>query len=82
VAVAAHKANVWLNLVGSTPRGCMDDLDSLAGLDFDRCLFGSDWCFASLDDALAAWQAGSVDETVRRRVLHDNAERLLGLVGS
>lgn len=82
VAVAAHKSNVWLNLVGSTPRGCMDDLDALAGLDFDRCLFGSDWCFASLDDSLAGWQAGSVDETIRRRVLHDNAERLLSLAGS
>ncbi len=82
VAVAAHKSNVWLNLVGSTPKGCMEDLDALADLDFDRCLFGSDWCFASLDDALAAWQPGSVDETVRRRVLHDNAIRLLGLAGN
>lgn len=77
VAVAAHKSNVWLNIVGSTPGGWMDDL---GGLDVDRCLFGSDWCFASLDDALARWHAGSVDAAVRRRVLHDNAERLLGLV--
>ncbi|MEA3501744.1 MAG: amidohydrolase family protein [Actinomycetota bacterium] len=82
VAVAAHKSNVWLNLVGTTPSGCLDDLDALAGLDFDRCLFGSDWCFASLDDALAAWHPGSADEAVRRRVLHDNATRLLGLTGS
>ena len=82
VAVAAHKSNVWLNLVGATPSACTDDLDALAGLDFERCLFGSDWCFGSLDDALGAWQPGSVDETIRRRVLHDNAERLLGLTGS
>ncbi len=80
VAVAAHKSNVWLNLVGSTPSGCRDDLDALAGLDFDRCLFGSNWCFSSLDDALAAWHAGSVDDTIRRRVLYENAERLLGLM--
>ena len=78
IAVAAHKSNVWLNLVGVTPSGCLDHLDDLVDLDVDRCLFGSDWCFASLDDALAGWQPGSVDETVRRRVLHDNAERLLG----
>lgn len=77
VAVAVHKSNVWLNLVGTTPNECMDDLDALNGLDFDRCLFGSDWCFASLDDALAGWGPGSVDEAVRRRVLHDNARRLL-----
>lgn len=82
VAVAAHKSNVWLNLVGSTPKGFTEDLDALAGFDFDRCLFGSDWCFASLDDALAAWHPGSVDEKVRRRVLHDNAIGLLGLAGN
>ncbi len=79
VAVAAHKSNVWLNLIESTPNGRLENHDALAGLDFDRCLFGSDWCFASLDDALAAWHPGSVDETARRRVLHDNAIRLLGL---
>ncbi len=82
VAVAAHKSNVWLNLVGTTPSDCIDGLDALAGIDFDRCLFGSDWCFASLDDALAGWHPGSVDEAVRRRVLHDNAKSLLGLAGS
>ncbi len=82
VAVAAHKSNVWLNLVGSTPTSCMEDLDTLAGLDFDRCLFGSDWCFASLDDALAAWSGGSVDESIRRRVMHDNATRLLDMTGN
>lgn len=81
VAVAAHKSNVWLNIVGSTPGAWMDDLGDLDGLDVDRCLFGSDWCFASLDDALAGWHAGSVDAAIRRRVLHDNAEGLLGLTG-
>ncbi len=82
VAVATHKSNVWLNLVGTTPSDCIDSVDALAGIDFDRCLFGSDWCFSSLDDALAGWHPGSVDEAVRRRVLHDNAERLLGLARS
>lgn len=79
VAVAAHKSNVWLNLVGTTPSDCTDDLDALFGLDLDRCLFGSDWCFASLDDALSAWRPGSADEAVRHRVLHDNAKNLLGM---
>jgi predicted TIM-barrel fold metal-dependent hydrolase len=82
VAVATHKSNVWLNLIGTRRNGSIDDLDSLAGLDFDRYLFGSDWCLASLDDALAAWRPGSVDEATRQRVLHDNAARLLGLGGS
>jgi uncharacterized protein len=78
VAVAAHKQNVWLNLVGTTGVGCVAELDALAGLDFDRCLFGSDWCFASLDDALAGWASDEIDPVTRRRVLHDNAIRLLG----
>lgn len=79
VAVAAHKQNVWLNLVGTTGAGCVAELDALAGLDFDRCLFGSDWCFASLDDALAGWASDEIDPETRRRVLHDNAVSLLGV---
>jgi predicted TIM-barrel fold metal-dependent hydrolase len=79
VAVAAHKANVWLNLIGTTASECGRRLEGLAALDFDRCLFGSDWCFDSLDDALAGWASDEIDPGVRRRVLHDNAARLLGL---
>jgi predicted TIM-barrel fold metal-dependent hydrolase len=79
IAVAAHKPNVWLNLVGASGAGCVRELDSLAGLDFDRCVFGSDWCFASLDDALAGWSSDDVDPALRRRVLYDNAASLLGL---
>ncbi|MEN8234988.1 MAG: amidohydrolase family protein [Actinomycetota bacterium] len=79
IAIAAHKANVWLNLVGSTAGDCLRELGQLTGIDFDRCLFGSDWCFSSLDAELAKWKSGSIDETMRRGVLHDNAARLLSL---
>ena len=75
VAVASHKSNVWLNLVATDGQSFLDDVD---GVDVDRCLFGSDWCFASLDAALNGWKTGPVDDETRRRVLHDNAERLLG----
>ena len=74
VAVASHKSNVWLNLVGTDGRSFLEDFD---GVDVSRCLFGSDWCFASLDAALAGWKVGSVDDDTRRRILHDNAARLL-----
>jgi predicted TIM-barrel fold metal-dependent hydrolase len=74
VAVASHKSNVWLNLVGTDGRSFLEDFD---GVDVGRCLFGSDWCFASLDAALAGWTVGSVDDETRRRILHDNAARLL-----
>ena len=74
VAIAAHKANVWLNLVGVDGRSFVDDFDDL---DEDRCLFGSDWCFASLDAALEGWAPGSAASSTRDRVLRDNALRLL-----
>ena len=75
VAVASHKSNVWLNLVGVDAAAFATDA---AEFDEERCLFGSDWCFASLDDALAGWSPGSIDEATRRRVLFENATRLLG----
>lgn len=74
VAVAAHKSNVWLNMVGEDAAAFAADA---AQLDGERCLFGSDWCFASLDDALAGWKPGSIDESTRQRVLLGNATRLL-----
>ena len=74
VAIASHKSNVWLNLVGVDAASFAAEG---ADLDDERCLFGSDWCFASLDDALAGWGSGSIDETTRQRVLFDNATRLL-----
>jgi hypothetical protein len=74
VAVASHKANVWLNLVGRDGPRLLDDVD---GVDVGRCLFGSDWCFASLDAALDGWKAEPVDDEQRRLILRDNAARLL-----
>lgn len=79
IAVAAHKANVWINLVGATAGECLRELGELTGIVFDRCLFGSDWCFSSLDRSLETWRTGEIDETLRRGVLHDNAARLLGV---
>lgn len=78
IAVAAHKSNVWLSLVAVPARDCLQGLGRLAGIDFDRCLFGSDWCFSSLDAALGEWRSVPIDEPARRAVLHDNAARLLG----
>ena len=78
IAVASHKSNVWLNLVGTDGQSFLDDLN---GVDVDRCLFGSDWCFASLDEALNGWKTGPVDDETRRRILHDNATRLLDSTG-
>ncbi len=75
LAITSHKSNVWLNLVGVPASAFQGDLEIPA---VDRFLFGSDWCFASLEDALAGWEPGSVDERTRAMVLRDNAMRLLG----
>jgi predicted TIM-barrel fold metal-dependent hydrolase len=81
IAVAAHKANVWLNLVGASAHAFQGDHNRLGDLDLSYCLFGSDWCFSSLDRALAGWDAGTVDPAMRRLILHDNAARLLESAG-
>lgn len=74
VAIASHKANVWFNPIGVDARAIMEDSD---GLDIEQLLFGSDWCLASLDEALSGWNTDIVDEGTRRKVLRDNALRLL-----
>lgn len=74
LAITSHKSNVWLNLVGMGASAFERDL----GIPIvERCLFGSDWCFASLDEALAGWGPGSVDDETRTMVMRDNALRLL-----
>jgi uncharacterized protein len=75
IAVAAHKQNVWLTLVGA-PASTYAELFEENTLGPERCLFGSDWAFADLDAQLKGWN--EVDDDVGRRVLHDNAVRLLG----
>ncbi len=74
LAITSHKSNVWLNLVGMPASAFRGDLEIPAT---ERFLFGSDWCFASLDDALAGWGPGTIDEATRSMVLRDNALRLL-----
>jgi predicted TIM-barrel fold metal-dependent hydrolase len=74
LAITSHKSNVWLNLVGMSAAAFQQNLGTTP---LDRYLFGSDWCFASLDDALAGWGPDRVDEATRAMVLRDNARRLL-----
>ena len=78
LAVASHKPNVWLSLIGASAAeytALFDD--ALSPLDPDRCLFGSGWALADLDQQLAGWMR--VDEDLQRQVLHDNAAELLGI---
>lgn len=76
LAVAAHKQNVWLTLVGAPASDYALLQESVdPSLDVERCLFGSDWAFADLDEQLKGWEL--IDEDLRRKVLSENAEGLL-----
>ena len=78
LAVATHKSNVWLTLIGAPAADQVALFD--AGdppLDPGRFLFGSGWAFSNLDDQLKAWDV--IDDDRKRRVLHDNAAALLSL---
>lgn len=80
LAVAAHKPNVWLSLIGASPAE-YDALfdDPAVTIDQGSCLFGSGWALADLDGQLKSWKRASKDR--RQAVLHDNAAELLGLDG-
>ena len=68
---------VWLDIAG---QDVPTTLESLAGYDTKRILYGSDWPFYPLAVALArALIATEGREQVRADLLHDNAARLFGL---
>jgi predicted TIM-barrel fold metal-dependent hydrolase len=78
LAVAGHKGNVWLTMVGEPAGNVATLLEAQEGMVHPGgCLFGSGWAFGDLDAQLKEWDA--VDEELRRVVLHDNAAALLGL---
>ena len=78
LAMARHKANLYIDLSGWSPRYFPSELvQNLNGLLQDKCLFGSDWPFLSPERWLADFAALPIGEAVRRKILRDNARRLL-----
>lgn len=79
LAVATHKANVWLDISGQNPASFPPALvEALRGPLADRILFGSDYPFANTPtDWIAAWRQLDLPEELTRKVLHDNAAALL-----
>jgi predicted TIM-barrel fold metal-dependent hydrolase len=79
VAIALHKANVYLELSGWAPRYVPDEVVREAeGRLSERVLFGSDTPFFGAEKVLSAW-AERLSPAAFRRVTRDNAVRLLGL---
>jgi len=78
LAMARHKANLYIDLSGWSPRYFPAELvQNMNGLLQDKCLFGSDWPFLTPERWLADFAKLQLGEAVRRKILRDNAQRLL-----
>lgn len=77
IALAQKYQNIYLELSGQPARHIHQALSAVGA---DRLLFGTDWPFWNQAFALqAVRQATKHDHTAERRILYENAERLLRL---
>ena len=80
LSIATHKANVWLDLSGWSPKYLPPQLVRQAGtLLRHKVLFGSDFPVLTPDRWLADFATLDVRDEVRPLILKENALRLLGL---
>ena len=80
VAVALHKANVFIDLSGWAPRYIPKDLIAEAsGRLRKKVLFGSDYPYISPVTWLEQFQELDIRDESRPLILHDNAARILNL---
>jgi predicted TIM-barrel fold metal-dependent hydrolase len=80
LAVARHKANVYMDLSGYLPRYIPESFLKMAtGLLQDQALFGSDYPFIPPERWLAEFEQLDLKDAVREKILLGNARRLLRL---
>jgi predicted TIM-barrel fold metal-dependent hydrolase len=80
LAIALHKANVYVELSGWAPGYIPPEVIREAGRRLNgRTLFGSDYPFISLDRWFSEFEGLGLPEEAARNILVDNAARLLGL---
>lgn len=78
--VATHKSNAWIDLSGWSPKYFPPALVKAANSYLqDKVLFGSDFPVITPDRWLTDFAALELKDTVRPKILKDNAARLLGL---
>lgn len=83
LAVATHKPRVHIDLSGWSPKYFPPQLVRYANsLLQDKVLFGSDFPMITPDRWLDDFAVLDIKESVRPKILKDNAARLLGLTGS
>ena len=80
IAVLLHKANVWYEVHGWSPRYFTADLKSeIARRLHDRVMFGADYPMFSYDRLITDWRAEGYPEDVLAKIFHLNAERFFGV---
>ncbi len=79
-SIATHKANVFIDLSGWSPKYFPESLVKLASnVLSDKLLFGTDFPLLTPDKWLAAFEALPIKDEARPKILKENAVRLLGL---
>lgn len=82
LAVANHKANVYIDLSGWAPKYFPGNLVRHANTMLqDKVLFGSDYPLITPERWLRDFENLEIKDEVRPKILKDNAVRLLGLDG-
>ena len=80
ISVCLHKANVWIDLSGWSPKYFPPQLVQYANTQLrEKVLFGSDFPLITPDRWLADFAQAPFKEQVRPLILKENAIRLLGL---
>jgi len=80
LAVARHKANVYIDLSGWAPKYFSPELVQYANtLLQDKCMFGSDWPALSVERWMEEFEQLPFKPEVRQKILLDNAVKFFGL---
>jgi len=80
LAVAMHKANVYMDLSGWSPKYFPSSLVQYANTFLqDKCLFGSDHPYIPPDRWLADFEKLELKPEVKEKILWKNAQKLLGI---
>ncbi len=80
LAMTQHKGNVWLDLSGAAPKYFNQELVTYVGKRIsDKVLFGTDWPVLSIDRWVGEFQALGLPDDVQRKIMVENACKLLHL---
>lgn len=80
LAMLVHKPNCYMDLAGWSMKYVQPNLIQHANtLVQDKVLFGSDYPVFTLNRWFEDWEAAAFRDNVRRKILFDNANTLLGL---